>query len=942
MCSFLYIQEKIQNMFASTDIRHNPLYKDIDLNLLNQSEFRNKIHSKALYGKGKLKKKLLRQLRYETLHKKLTENLAIYQPYALESDEATRKLFQRLEQKNKILKIMNTSDTTHAERRKLSGFYIVKISKHPKKFDQISLTLKLDDSSSDGKMQNIGGESPFQKLQPVIIEPEWLTSYKTQKLLDERKQVFDQKNHENYQLCELQIKKLSREIAKENKPMLKDLIFPSKNPRYSKKHHPISGTILNFHDNQITIGTRPNYQFVQFLNDKSKKFSISEAALNVDLMRQTKCMTDLFDIMRGKIQFPCRTLVLDLIADISRRNTNMIDKHYPESTQEIDNRELSKVDFYCEKMNLNDYKDANLKAKYNYNLFREFARERKEDDIVFQFLANGSMETECVEEDENENFNYFPDEDCNRTGISDQASVTDLTSSIDASKKRSGNRGLNSSQKQAFIHSIYEKFPISVIHGPPGTGKTKTLASIILYLIITGKRILVTAQSNAAIDKLLSGVHERYIELKEVLFPESKEGVTDFQNENDNEHMISENNYSGITKSVNSTQRQKFMKNKYEKYLSNIDKIQNQIFNDQKSEIDAPSIISDDSSAARTITCHTGPLDQTLSDLASSLDQTSLTNDSDLRFANLRKKHELVSKIKEYIVSKEFLPMTRIGNTLRISDTEIVNEYTYLNQLKRQDREIFSEYIGLIEKTGDIIDEEALLTSEQHKKETSKSNNNFRKITEKHQNQKYCTQIFEKQSIYQNKKFEIEEEIIAPLIKNSRAVFSTVSSSCANGGLMKNFIKQPNEDFFDYCIIDEASQCLETAAYLPMIQARKTILAGDHKQLPPTIPINIKKDINDHNIISESSEFSEDCTSDAEEHDGDQFSYKKMKQKILAADDADLRKNIDYSSDSDIYNQYDYMEYDTAFQTLGTCRKSKFPQLNKTAYKMDFPGSWGL
>merc|ERR1712060_879079 len=98
--------------FASTDIRHNPLYKNIDLSLLNDPNngIRGQIHSKALYGRGgKLPKKLLRRLRMDMNYKMIVNEAAsIYTPYKLETEESTKKLIQRLEQKNKILKIMNT------------------------------------------------------------------------------------------------------------------------------------------------------------------------------------------------------------------------------------------------------------------------------------------------------------------------------------------------------------------------------------------------------------------------------------------------------------------------------------------------------------------------------------------------------------------------------------------------------------------------------------------------------------------------------------------------------------------------------------------------------------------------------------------------------------------------------------------------------------------
>lgn len=40
---------------------------------------------------------------------------------------------------------------------------------------------------------------------------------------------------------------------------------------------------------------------------------------------------------------------------------------------------------------------------------------------------------------------------------------------------------------------------------------------------------------------------------------------------------------------------------------------------------------------------------------------------------------------------------------------------------------------------------------------------------------------------------------------------------------------------FDLCVMDEAAQGIEPAAWIPLLRARKVVLAGDHCQLPPTV-----------------------------------------------------------------------------------------------------------
>lgn len=64
------------------------------------------------------------------------------------------------------------------------------------------------------------------------------------------------------------------------------------------------------------------------------------------------------------------------------------------------------------------------------------------------------------------------------------------------------NRNLNKSQQEA-VQAICSGVAGPVIlHGPPGTGKSTTLAEAILQLVKRGEKVLVSAPSNAAVDHL--------------------------------------------------------------------------------------------------------------------------------------------------------------------------------------------------------------------------------------------------------------------------------------------------------------------------------------------------------------------------------------------------------------------------------------------------------
>ncbi len=61
---------------------------------------------------------------------------------------------------------------------------------------------------------------------------------------------------------------------------------------------------------------------------------------------------------------------------------------------------------------------------------------------------------------------------------------------------------LNEAQKEAICLSLAES-EITLVHGPPGTGKTTTLIETILQAVKSGKRVLAAADSNVAVDNML-------------------------------------------------------------------------------------------------------------------------------------------------------------------------------------------------------------------------------------------------------------------------------------------------------------------------------------------------------------------------------------------------------------------------------------------------------
>ncbi|NWS48454.1 SMBP2 protein, partial [Probosciger aterrimus] len=77
---------------------------------------------------------------------------------------------------------------------------------------------------------------------------------------------------------------------------------------------------------------------------------------------------------------------------------------------------------------------------------------------------------------------------------------------------------------------------------------------------------------------------------------------------------------------------------------------------------------------------------------------------------------------------------------------------------------------------------------------------------------------------------EREETAMAAALSHASVVLATNTGASSEGPL-----KLLPDNHFDLVVIDECAQALEASCWIPLLKAPKCILAGDHKQLPPTI-----------------------------------------------------------------------------------------------------------
>ncbi len=96
---------------------------------------------------------------------------------------------------------------------------------------------------------------------------------------------------------------------------------------------------------------------------------------------------------------------------------------------------------------------------------------------------------------------------------------------------------------------------------------------------------------------------------------------------------------------------------------------------------------------------------------------------------------------------------------------------------------------------------------------------------------------------------KFEKKLIDDIISTSDVVVAT--NSMAGSEILEDYK-------FDIAVIDEGSQSTEPSSLIPIVRSRKLIIAGDHKQLPPTVlsdELELKKTLFER-MIQEHPEFS--------------------------------------------------------------------------------------
>jgi superfamily II DNA or RNA helicase len=80
-------------------------------------------------------------------------------------------------------------------------------------------------------------------------------------------------------------------------------------------------------------------------------------------------------------------------------------------------------------------------------------------------------------------------------------------------------------EEQIRVLEELEKSPGVLVHGPPGTGKSHTIANLVCHLLATGKRVLVTSHTPRALRVLKKKIPDELTSLCVILLGDDQDAM---------------------------------------------------------------------------------------------------------------------------------------------------------------------------------------------------------------------------------------------------------------------------------------------------------------------------------------------------------------------------------------------------------------------------------
>lgn len=417
----------------------------------------------------------------------------------------------------------------------------------------------------------------------------------------------------------------------------------------------------------------------------------------------------------------------------------------------------------------------------------------------------------------------------------------------------------NASQKQAIEKALQNK--ISFIEGPPGTGKTTTIISIVANLLYRNKKVVVVSKNNSAIDNIAEEFDKLdlppiYVRLGnndylDKLFESIIERIINYQ-ENIQEVDFNDNTYK-LTLKYQQLKQKETLLNEIVKKKNELDELSNQLrhIEKKKDAFDEP-FLGEIPFWIKLL--QPDKLCGIINKISMKIQKYNIDNDTWKGERKLSIFDAVVAYIFWRIKPKEYFKQYLL---LKWEIETIYNEQK-TNEMQKQIVE--ANFENTKEEISDIYEsyykEESLrLLKASLYKYHHCENSCFEKLIE---------QINEFKTKYESSS-EREEENSGYLKERSHIIdlitdfFPFVLTTA--DALPNNFYKYRfGKDKFDYIIMDESTQCDVISGISTLFYAKKCVISGDSKQLSaitkdyselidvPAIPDNLKN--NNNNFLN--------------------------------------------------------------------------------------------
>ena len=362
--------------------------------------------------------------------------------------------------------------------------------------------------------------------------------------------------------------------------------------------------------------------------------------------------------------------------------------------------------------------------------------------------------------------------------------------------------GCNASQIAAVKNAI--KNQISIIEGPPGTGKTQTILNIIANIVMRGHTVAVVSNNNSATENVFEKLQKYHYDYIAAQLGSDKNKKIFIQNKQLKYPDFTSDKLSNSTKNELSSYVES-----YESKLTTLFETQNKIA-DLKRELSALKIEKE---------YFDEYFDSTHSEKSIFRRKDKLSLDKILTLWNeLQTLIENEKSVGFWYKIKSILFYGIINFDVYNSPTEEIIE-----QLKK----IFYE-IKILEVEKEIKRLEKYLSENNISSLISQLTNKSNQLLKAHLADKYGTRserpLFDADDLWKRN---------SAFLKEYPVILSTTFSSTSS---LKNII-------YDYIIVDEASQVDLATGVLAMSSARNMVIVGDLKQLPNIVSKDEKKKI---------------------------------------------------------------------------------------------------